>query len=71
MGVTFFGLVPAAPHTPSLFHDSRRETLHAAMDRLNLTFGKNAVFFGGAIKALDSAPICIAFTRTPDRTTEA
>jgi len=70
-GVTLFGLVPAALHTPSLFHDSRRETLHASMDRINLTFGKNAVFFGGAIEALDAAPMRIAFTRIPDPTTEA
>lgn len=71
VGVTFFDLVPAALHTPSLFHDRRRETLYASMDRLNLTYGKNTIFFGGAIEALDAAPMRIAFTRIPDRTTEA
>jgi DNA polymerase-4 len=36
------------------------------MDRLNLCYGRNTVYFGGAQPALDSAPTRIAFTHVPD-----
>jgi DNA polymerase-4 len=35
------------------------------MDALNLFYGKNTVYFGGAAPALDSAPTRIAFTHIP------
>ncbi|HEY5793270.1 MAG TPA: hypothetical protein VIS74_08225, partial [Chthoniobacterales bacterium] len=66
VGVTFFSLVPAHLHTPSLFDDPQRESLFEAVDDLNLKLGKNTVFFGGAINALQHAPMRIAFGRIPD-----
>jgi len=66
VGVTFFSLVPAHLHTPSLFDDPQRQPLLKALDDLNLKLGKNTVFFGGAINSLNHAPMRIAFNRIPD-----
>jgi DNA polymerase-4 len=43
-----------------------RLALDQAMDRLNLCYGKNTVYYGGAQSALDSAPARIAFTHIPE-----
>jgi len=67
VGVVFFNLTAttnATPHLPSL--ERSRTALDEAMDRLNLSYGKNTVFFGGAQTALDSAPARIAFTHVPE-----
>jgi DNA polymerase-4 len=47
-----------------------RSRLMAAMDILNRTHGKNAVYFASAHEALDTAPMRIAFNRIPDLETE-
>lgn len=47
-----------------------RTRLMAAMDILNRTHGKNAVYFASAHEALDTAPMRIAFNRIPDLETE-
>ncbi len=68
VGVTLLNLVSAQDHTPSLFnpaHETARTRLHAALDTLNQTYGKNTVYFGGAHAARQRAPMRIAFTRIP------
>ncbi len=47
-----------------------RSRLHAAMDSINKSQGKNALYFAPAHGALDHAPMRIAFTRIPDVETE-
>jgi DNA polymerase-4 len=67
VGVTLFHLAAAPNVTPSLPSlKSSRPDLDRAVDRLNKSFGKNTVFFGGAQLALDSAPARIAFTHIPE-----
>jgi DNA polymerase IV len=48
----------------------RRAGLNAALDRLNCQLGKHTVVYGGALGALDYAPVRIAFNRIPDLTLE-
>jgi len=67
--VVLGNLLEGAGHTADLFEaetESTRSRLHAAVDTLNKTFGKNSVYFGGAHGATDYAPMRIAFTRIPD-----
>jgi DNA polymerase-4 len=47
-----------------------RTRLMSAMDALNRTHGKNAVYFASAHHTLDAAPMRIAFNRIPDLETE-
>ena len=47
-----------------------RSRLNAAMDRINKSQGKNALYFAPAHGALDHAPMRIAFNRIPDVETE-
>jgi DNA polymerase-4 len=47
-----------------------RTRLMSAMDALNRTHGKNAIYFASAHHALDAAPMRIAFNRIPDLETE-
>jgi DNA polymerase IV len=74
VGLTFFGLVPASKHTPTLFEvitpKVDRSRLSAAVDKINRLYGKNALYFASAHGALDNAPMRIAFTRIPDIETE-
>jgi DNA polymerase-4 len=78
VGLTLFGLVPAAQHTPTLFEANvgvaskvNRSRLSAAVDNINRLYGKNALYYASAHGALDNAPMRIAFTRIPDIETEA
>ncbi|MDO9404958.1 MAG: DNA-directed DNA polymerase [Polaromonas sp.] len=48
-----------------------RARLDAAMDQVNKTWGKNALYFASAHDARDTAPMRIAFNRIPDVETEA
>ncbi len=67
VGVTLFHLSAVRNVTPNLPHlEISRVALHQAMDRLNESYGKNTVYFGGAQLALDSAPTRIAFTHIPE-----
>jgi DNA polymerase-4 len=71
VGVTMLNLVDAAHHTPGLFDEEpRRKALTGTLDRLNLRYGKNTVYFGGAHRVLRETPMRIAFTRIPDPTIE-
>ncbi len=72
VGVVLSRLVHRGNFTPSLFVKAagRKNSLNKAVDALNEKFGKNAVYFGGAHEALESAPLRIAFNRIPDLETE-
>ena len=76
VGMVFFGLVPEAQHTPSLFdapatkNRSGSTKLMQSMDALNAQFGKNTLYYAASHGALDRAPMRIAFTRIPDVQTE-
>ena len=73
VGVNFLELNDEANAVPSLFEharDDRRRALLAAVDHLNVTGGKNTVYFAGAHGAVDYTPMRIAFNRIPDPETE-
>jgi DNA polymerase-4 len=40
------------------------------LDKLNMRYGKNTVYFGGAHNAVSYAPMRIAFNHIPDVKTE-
>jgi DNA polymerase-4 len=66
VGVTLFNLTAAqnvTPNFPQLI--GSRAALDEAVDRLNVRYGRNSVYFGGAQPAADSAPMRIAFTHIP------
>lgn len=55
----------------SLFDEGRsHDKLNAIIDSLNLRYGRNALYFGGAHSALQAAPMRIAFGHIPDLTVE-
>ena len=55
----------------SLFDEGRpHDKLNAAIDAVNLRYGKNSLYFGGAHTALAAAPMRIAFGHIPDLETE-
>ncbi|TSJ76721.1 DNA polymerase [Rariglobus hedericola] len=70
VGVTLFDLGTTAGHTAMLpgivDNGDKRAGLNAALDHINKKLGKNTVVFGGALGALDYAPVRIAFNRIPD-----
>ena len=71
VSVTLVDLREESGQSRSLFDNiEARNRLNAAIDRLNLRYGRNTVYFGGAHQALGSAPIRIAFTRIPDPAAE-
>ena len=74
VGVTFLDLTSEAAQSARLFDDLEqtgdKKKLNAAIDDLNLRFGKKAAYFGGAHRALDHGKIAIAFNHIPDVETE-
>ena len=50
--------------------NAAEKKLNAALDKLNLKYGKNTVYLGGAHAALKNAPMRIAFTHIPDLVVE-
>jgi DNA polymerase-4 len=67
VGITLTELTPASARTASLFESHpQQDALNAVVDALNLRFGKNTLYFGGAHLAKDQAPMRIAFTHVPD-----
>lgn len=69
VGVSFSGLVTAEEAARDLFEIVPLENvrkLNQAIDALNLKFGKNTIYFGGAHAALKDAPMRIAFNHIPD-----
>jgi DNA polymerase-4 len=72
VSVTLSKLSNERDRTSSLFGDSRpRDRLNAAIDKLNLRYEKNTVYFGGAQLGLKSAPMRIAFNHIPDLAIES
>ncbi len=71
VGMAFTDLVSEARHTGSLFAgEGRSRNLYATLDKLNARFGKQAVYFAGAHRALDRGGLHIAFNHIPDPETE-
>ncbi len=69
VGVTLFHLIDEHNYTPSLFAQeqcAKHEKLDAALDQLNARYGKNTIYFASSHRALDSAPLRIAFSFVPD-----
>ena len=73
VGVSFSGLLTAEEVARDLFQIEPLENekkLNQAIDTLNLRFGKNTIYFGGAHAALKDAPMRIAFNHIPDLVVE-
>lgn len=71
VGVTLTHLSEARGQSLDLFAEAAaRARLNEVVDRLNARFGRNTVYFGGAHRALEAAPMRIAFTHVPDPRTE-
>ena len=74
VGVVFLELSAEDAQSARLFDDLEqtgdKKKLNAAIDDLNLRFGKKAAYFGGAHRALDHGKIAIAFNHIPDVETE-
>jgi len=69
VGISFSDLVTAEEAAQDLFQITPLENvkkLNKAIDTLNLKFGKNTIYFGGAHDALKEAPMRIAFNHIPD-----
>lgn len=72
VGVTLWALTPASQETLALFPEAgQRARLDAALDRLRLKYGPDAIYFGGAWGAVQEAPMRISFTHVPDLGLEA
>lgn len=74
IGVSLGGLLTAEEAARDLFQVKLLENeqkLNKAIDQLNLKYGKNTVYFGGAHGALKDAPMRIAFNHIPDLKTES
>ncbi|CAG0928016.1 DNA polymerase IV [Rhodocyclaceae bacterium] len=55
----------------SLFDAGRsHDQLNAVIDSVNLRYGRQSLYFGGAYRALHAAPMRIAFNHIPDPETE-
>ena len=64
-------LAEAGQRARSLFDEHRsHDQLNAVIDSVNLRYGRNALYFGGAHGALQAAPMRIAFNHIPDLKTE-
>lgn len=73
VGISFNGLVEPGERALDLFIPVTNETkkkLDTTLDKLNLRYGKNTVYFGGAHNALNNAPMRIAFNHIPDLSVE-
>lgn len=67
VGVTLLELNDEASRSGALFgRADTRDKLNAAIDKLNLRYGKHTLYFGGAHLALKSAPMRISFNHIPD-----
>lgn len=74
VGITFTGLNEKKFQSASLFAELKaHDALNAALDKLNLRYGSNTVYFGGSHLALQqgSAPMRIAFNHIPDLEVES
>jgi DNA polymerase-4 len=75
VGVALTALDEAGHRSRSLFDDGHSEEAHdrlnAVIDAINLRYGRNSLYFGGAHRALAAAPMRIAFQHIPDLEVEA
>lgn len=72
VSVTLWELVAAQAVSAELFPAAGNcAALDAALDRLRLKYGPDAVYFGGAFGAMQEAPMRISFTHVPDLRLEA
>ncbi|MEW6165361.1 MAG: DNA polymerase [Pseudomonadota bacterium] len=72
VGVALTALDAAGHRSGSLFGEGAgHERLDRAIDAINLRYGKNSLYFGGAHRALAAAPMRIAFQHIPDLEVEA
>ncbi len=74
LSVTLHRLDDPAQALPDLFGaPASSSRLDAAIDRINMRFGHNAVYFGALSAAIahDAAPMRIPFNRIPDSASEA
>lgn len=75
VGVALGDLDDAGHRTRDLFDDGhtqeQHERLNGVIDAINLRYGKNSLYFGGAHRALAAAPMRIAFQHIPDLEVEA
>lgn len=73
VGISLGRLREPQDQTLALFQRSVRTSQHSldkALDALNMRYGKNTVYFGGAHNALNNAPMRIAFNHIPDPVVE-
>lgn len=69
VGVSLARLVVPQARAWDLFQPVQKQAdkkLDKALDKLNMRYGKNTVYFGGAHNALNNAPMRIAFNHIPD-----
>lgn len=72
VGMAFSRLMEKSFMNRLLFSNyPRREKLDQAIDQLNLRYGKNTLYYGGAHLALHAAPMRIAFNHIPDLRVES
>jgi DNA polymerase IV len=74
VGVNFMALSDANETTYDLFAikpNATEKKLNKTLDMLNLKYGKNTVYLGGAHDALKNAPMRIAFNHIPDTVLES
>jgi DNA polymerase-4 len=71
VGMAFSDLVGEANRSGMLFaSEDRSRNLYATLDELNARFGKQAVYFASAHKAIERGGLHIAFNHIPDPETE-
>ena len=66
VSVWFTDLVEGHERTFSLFENKKRQELSKALDRLNVKYGKDTLYFGGTHEVKSAAPTRIAFTNIPE-----
>ena len=74
VGVSLGSLKEQTQQSRSLFDEAGQtshDRLNAVLDAVNLRYGRNSLYFGGAHQALSAAPMRIAFQHIPDMEVEA
>ena len=73
-GISLGAIEEQTQQSRSLFDEPGRvshDRLNAVIDAVNLRYGRNSLYFGGAHQALSAAPMRIAFGHIPDIEVEA
>ncbi len=71
INIMLLHLMDEKQFTPSLFDQGnhKADMLNKTLDDINLRFGKNALYLGGAHESIDATQSKIAFNHIPDRLT--